>query len=511
MGLDRVTKWQPKITHHSINFRTPRSLFCLPICDHAMPPKIGKRSHRSKRPKSKMRNKTSTCIQPEEVSSNEEPLLLQDSCISFSTSAGSETLSEIDDTALSLGVVEEEEGVRYIIVTRPKSSKEKEHARLARQKQLSEYKKREAALARRDRYNKRNFIFLAEIMAFTTWTDSSIAVQEPWLDHFKQQQFAKTDGVVIPQCAYYSPVDSPQADCHSPVSDLVDVYSPVGNVIDERMTELAFRLKQEVPSPQPPPYPAAIYNSPPTSDNEYANSPPRTPEQYSPIQTEFTTPCYPACSDVSIITNGMHYRPLSPPTSAEEAVMASYMNAPLPHTAGQVPMGMSNLPYDMQVPIYSTSATTFLQPMLQTMMPSIQNMAAEEAKLHEERRKPFVCLYPGCTKRYMKLSHLQMHIRKHTGEKPYACEVEGCGKRFSRSDQLRRHSRKHTGVRPFECEVCKRRFSRSDHLKTHMRTHTGEKPHACSWPNCPKRFARSDELGRHLAMHRRHMEKNRLY
>lgn len=127
----------------------------------------------------------------------------------------------------------------------------------------------------------------------------------------------------------------------------------------------------------------------------------------------------------------------------------------------------------------------------------------------EEQRKPFVCLYPGCTKRYLKLSHLQMHIRKHTGEKPYVCDHEGCGKRFSRSDQLRRHSRKHTGVRPFSCDVCDRKFSRSDHLKTHMRTHTGEKPHVCTWPNCPKRFARSDELGRHLAMHRRHLEKNR--
>ena len=126
----------------------------------------------------------------------------------------------------------------------------------------------------------------------------------------------------------------------------------------------------------------------------------------------------------------------------------------------------------------------------------------------EEQRKPFVCLYPGCTKRYLKLSHLQMHIRKQTGEKPYVCDHEGCGKRFSQSDQLRRHSRKHTGIRPFQCVVCERKLSRSDHLKTHMCTHTGEKPNICIWANCPKRFARSDELGRHLAMHRRHLEKN---
>ena len=63
----------------------------------------------------------------------------------------------------------------------------------------------------------------------------------------------------------------------------------------------------------------------------------------------------------------------------------------------------------------------------------------------DDNLKPFVCEHPNCDKRYYKLSHLQMHVRKHTGEKPYPCDHPGCGKRFSRSDQLRRHNRKHTG------------------------------------------------------------------
>lgn len=169
--------------------------------------------------------------------------------------------------------------------------------------------------------------------------------------------------------------------------------------------------------------------------------------------------------------------------------------------------------YEGASPIQMTmsSQPTFIIPQIRQQLPQPPQLISAQAVMSktEEQRKPFVCLYPGCTKRYLKLSHLQMHIRKHTGEKPYVCDHEGCGKRFSRSDQLRRHSRKHTGVRPFQCDVCERKFSRSDHLKTHMRTHTGEKPHSCTWPNCPKRFARSDELGRHLAMHRRHLEKNR--
>ncbi|XP_043914971.1 Wilms tumor protein isoform X2 [Protopterus annectens] len=125
-------------------------------------------------------------------------------------------------------------------------------------------------------------------------------------------------------------------------------------------------------------------------------------------------------------------------------------------------------------------------------------------------KRPFMCAYPGCNKRYFKLSHLQMHSRKHTGEKPYQCDFKDCGRRFSRSDQLKRHQRRHTGVKPFQCKTCQRKFSRSDHLKTHTRTHTGEKPFSCRWPNCQKKFARSDELVRHHNMHQRNMSKLQL-
>ncbi|TRY64682.1 hypothetical protein DNTS_006391 [Danionella cerebrum] len=112
-------------------------------------------------------------------------------------------------------------------------------------------------------------------------------------------------------------------------------------------------------------------------------------------------------------------------------------------------------------------------------------------KLSESSEKrPFVCSYPGCSKRYFKLSHLQMHGRKHTGEKPFQCDYSGCG------------------VKPFQCETCQRKFSRSDHLKTHTRTHTGEKPFKCHWSNCQKKFARSDELVRHHSIHQRNSSKS---
>lgn len=299
------------------------------------------------------------------------------------------------------------------------------------------------------------------------------------------------------------------------------------------------RLKHEGASPPPPPYSVAtatsIYNSPPHSDREYTHSPcsPYLDQQLvdaTPLQYvgDFPTPVPTPVSTLATTAPLEHFPPVADFTTSNCSTACTYtMSANqqygiksqydlLPTAGPCMPQETAVTGAQAQFDLSMAGAQpgfmlppSSIAPHSSSFMSQPQPQPPVNPAKTDEQRKPFVCLYPGCTKRYLKLSHLQMHIRKHTGEKPYVCEHEGCGKRFSRSDQLRRHSRKHTGIRPFQCEVCQRKFSRSDHLKTHMRTHTGEKPHVCSWPNCPKRFARSDELGRHLAMHRRHLEKNR--
>ncbi|XP_030266668.1 zinc finger protein 850-like [Sparus aurata] len=110
---------------------------------------------------------------------------------------------------------------------------------------------------------------------------------------------------------------------------------------------------------------------------------------------------------------------------------------------------------------------------------------------NDSHEKPSCC--SECGKVFNKNSHLNRHMRIHTGEKPFSCSY--CGRRFGQKEHLQKHLKCHTGEKPYSCSVCNKCFSQSEHLQLHMRTHTGEKRYICRV--CDKRFIWPNQLKRH--------------
>jgi len=80
--------------------------------------------------------------------------------------------------------------------------------------------------------------------------------------------------------------------------------------------------------------------------------------------------------------------------------------------------------------------------------------------------------------------------RSSSRPKSYCCDV--CGLEFTSSRDLRAHLRGHDEslLPSYECCECKRTFLWPSHLERHMRTHTGDRPYTCY--ACDRQFAQVD-------------------
>ncbi|CAG7981775.1 unnamed protein product [Penicillium nalgiovense] len=123
---------------------------------------------------------------------------------------------------------------------------------------------------------------------------------------------------------------------------------------------------------------------------------------------------------------------------------------------------------------------------------------ANEGQLSRSgKKRKYNCSLPGCGKSFAQKTHLDIHIRAHTGDKPFICKEPSCGQRFSQQGNLKTHQRRHTGEKPFQCEICHKRFAQRGNVRAHKLTHDQSKRFDCRLDECGKQFTQLGNLKSH--------------
>ncbi len=120
--------------------------------------------------------------------------------------------------------------------------------------------------------------------------------------------------------------------------------------------------------------------------------------------------------------------------------------------------------------------------------------------------KPYRCEI--CQRKFTQLSHLQQHIRTHTGDKPYKCRHPNCNKAFSQLSNLQSHSRCHQTDKPYKCNSCYKCFQDEASLLDHIPKHKESKhlkTHICNF--CGKSYTQETYLTKHMQKHVEKSEK----
>ncbi|KAI7026163.1 hypothetical protein KC318_g2970 [Hortaea werneckii] len=114
-----------------------------------------------------------------------------------------------------------------------------------------------------------------------------------------------------------------------------------------------------------------------------------------------------------------------------------------------------------------------------------------------EAKKRHHCDLPGCDKTFSQKTHLNIHLRAHTGSKPFPCRYPTCNQRFTQLGNLKTHERRHTGERPYQCATCGKRFAQHGNVRAHQIVHTAAKPFVCKLDHCSKQFTQLGNLKAH--------------
>ncbi|KKZ60633.1 hypothetical protein EMCG_04706 [[Emmonsia] crescens] len=266
---------------------------------------------------------------------------------------------------------------------------------------------------------------------------------------------------------YFNSNPNPHVNSHHP--RLTTEMNPVQQLSDVRHVKnhnpRLIRPSPPKEDPIPPPPPQRVSVAPVRNTTQHEDSKPT-----SKPEVEFGT-------EVDTLMKAIQAKPQSP----------------LPQVEHQLP------PLQQK---FNHGVTNWIHPAYANQMAGNQAIfpSPPQDRIPSSNQKPkrkYECNLPQCRKSFFQKTHLDIHMRAHTGDKPFTCKEPSCGQRFSQLGNLKTHERRHTGEKPYSCEICHKKFAQRGNVRAHKITHEQAKPFTCRLDDCGKQFTQLGNLKSH--------------